>query len=231
MAVTISCLPEEILERIIAYALAPSSAASEIQPAVLRSTSFTRSHSTPFPATHSRPSASRNADFKSFSRAPVYRYSPLLTCTVFARIGTALVFSELHIKTREQCTQLMQLLKQRPDLARCVKALRLDGVWGDSKMLVEALQVPGGRLENFDFCITDPEHGLPGLNECALQVCCETLETLPAVGTVKHLRVRKASDAYLTLPTPNRILEVLGKTIPQWATLVCMNINVPYRTY
>lgn len=218
MAATLTSLPEEILERILAYALAPGSAASEVQPALLKS-SFTRSHSTPFAVNH-RPSSSRPTDFKSFSRAPVYRYSPLLTCTVFARIGTALLLSELHVKSREQCTEVMRMLQQRPDLARCVKALRLDGIWGDSKMLVRALQVPGGRLEDFDFCIADPEHGLPGLDECALQVFCETLAALPAVGSIKHLRVRKASDAYLTLPTPNRILEVLGKTIPQWKTLV-----------
>ena len=213
MAVTLTSLPEEILERILAYALTPNSTSSDSQPALLKS-SFTRSQSTPFPASDRSPST-RSAGFKQFSRTPVHRYTPLLACTVFARIGTALIFSDLHVKTSEQCLELKRILRQRPDLARCVKAVRLDGVWEDSKGLMKALKVSGGRLENFDFCITPQAE-----EESALPVFCEALATLPTVGTVKHLRVRKASDAYLTLSTPNRILEVLGETIPKWRSLV-----------
>ena len=95
MAVTLTSLPEEILERILAYALTPNSTSSDSQPALLKS-SFTRSQSTPFPASD-RSSSNRSAGFKQFSRTPVHRYTPLLACTVFARIGTALIFSDLHV--------------------------------------------------------------------------------------------------------------------------------------
>ncbi|KIP09335.1 hypothetical protein PHLGIDRAFT_333566 [Phlebiopsis gigantea 11061_1 CR5-6] len=215
MTVILTSLPEEILERILAYTLASTSSSSDSQPALLKS-SFTRSQSTPFPVSD----RSRSAGFKQFSRTSVHRYTPLLACTVFARIGTALIFSDLHVKTAEQCSNLKRILRQRPDLARCVKAVRLDGAWGDSKDLVKALSVSGGRLENFDFCITPQAE-----EESALPAFCKALAALPTVGTVKHLRVRKASDAYLTLSTPNRILEVLAQTIPRWGSLETVNIG------
>jgi hypothetical protein len=221
MAISLVSLPEEILERILGLALLPLSPHSENSPTLIKSP-FTRSNSTPFPtASNHLPTSPRTADFRAFSRAPVHRYTPLLTCTLFARIGTALLYSSVHVKGAPQCTLLLRTLEHRPDLARCVRTLRLDGIWGDSKELVRSLNVSGGRLETFDFCITDPEYGMPGLNACAVQLFCDALNMLPSFGTVKHLSIRKASDTYLVLPAPVSILERLTDLIPEWQSLVC----------
>ena len=221
MALSLTSLPEEILERILGLALLPSSTSSSQTPTVVKS-SFTRSTSTPFPSGASRLATSpRTADFRAFSRDPVHRYTPLLTCTLFARIGTALLYSSVHVKSTVQCMQLVRTVEHRPDLARCIRSLRLDGVWGDSKELVRSLSVPGGRLETFDFCITDPEYGMPGLNACAVQLFCDALGMLPSLDTVKRLSIRKAVDTYLVLPAPVSILERLTDIIPEWRSLVC----------
>lgn len=219
MALTLTSLPEEILERILALALAPGKPSSDKQQPAVKS-SVSRSQSAPFPtSTNSLTPFARVADFRSLTRDPVFRYSPLLVSSLFARIGTALLYSAVHLKSPEQCRQLLSTLRQRPGLASCIRTLRMDGIWGDSKKLVKALRVPGARLESFDFCITEPEYGYPG-NVPVLELFCEALSMLPTLRTVKELTVRKAADAYLALPAPNCVLERLSVIIPQCNSLV-----------
>lgn len=225
MSLTLTSLPEEILERILAFVLEPNTPPSDVPPAILK-TGFTRSQSTPFPASAARgapSSTSRPADFRSFSRPPVYRYTPLLSCTLFARIGTPLLYSSVHLKSRARCTQLACTLRARPALARCVRALRADALWGECEALLRALHVPGGRLEQFDFCIADERDG-SSASTPALAQACGALRLLPQLGTVRRLTLRKAADAYLTLPAPNAVLACLGAVIPEWHTLDTVHV-------
>lgn len=220
MSLTLTSLPEEILERILLLALEPKLPSTDTPPAIPK-TSFTRSHSTPFPSSANRYFSSNNrpADFKSFSRSPVYRYTPLLACALFARIGTPLLYASIHLKSRTQCAQLVRTLQGRPGLARYIRALRIDGLWGDSKPLLRSLHVRGGRLERFDFCITDERDASHG-SMPELQMFCDAVGMLPFLGTVKHLTIRKATDAYFVLPVPNCTFDYLSKLIPEWRSLV-----------
>ncbi|EKM53239.1 uncharacterized protein PHACADRAFT_147594 [Phanerochaete carnosa HHB-10118-sp] len=227
MSLTLTSLPEEILERIFSFVLEPRTSSPDVSPVVLK-TSFTRSHSAPFPSSASRGSATSNkirpADFPAFSRPPVHRYTPLLTCTLFTRIGEPLLYFFIHVKSRAQCSQLVYTLRGRPDLARCVRALSIDGLWGDSNPLLRALRVRGMRLERFDFCITS-DHNAPRESTSELDMFCDTLSMLPLFGTVKHLTVRKAANAYLALPAPNSTLECLSRVIPEWRSLESVKIG------
>ncbi|GJE92406.1 hypothetical protein PsYK624_085600 [Phanerochaete sordida] len=226
MSLSLTSLPEEILERILSLALEPSSPPPDVPPAILKA-GFTRSHSAPFPVSAGRASpssSSRPSNFKAFSRTPVHRYTLLLTCTLFARIGTPLLYSSVHLKSRPSCALLGKTLRRRPDLARSVRALRLDGLWGEAALLLRALHVPGARLACFDFCITADREDNDGRGS-DLQQFCDGLGTLPALGTVHRLTIRKTADAYLTLTTPNTVLECLSRVIPVWRSLDTVRIN------
>lgn len=221
MSLSLASLPEEILERILTLALEPSSPPPDVPPAILKA-GFTRSHSAPFPVSAGRapPSSStRPSNFKAFSRTPVHRYTLLLTCTLFARIGTPLLYSAVHLKSRPSCALLGNTLRRRPDLARTVRALRLDGLWGEAALLLRALHVPEGRLARFDLCITADRDDTDGRGS-DLEQFCDALGTLPALGTVHRLTIRKTADAYLTLTAPNAVLQCLSRVIPVWRSLV-----------
>lgn len=226
MASPFSSLPEELLERILALALAPNpNGSGSVPPALLGG--LTRSPSTPFPANLSRATSLRRPMASSgevFSKGPVDRYAPLLTCRTFARIGTPLLYSHLHLKTRDQCVLAMNTMQADPELAQAVRSVRFDGIWLECRAVVNTLVQAGARLEAFDFCISLPESfGAPevpgGAGEAVLSFC-DALSSLPALGTVKRLTIRKTADAYLTLAGPSQILECLSAVVPEWVSLV-----------
>lgn len=220
--VELTSLPEELLERIIALAILPSSL-SPCSPAVPQ-TSLPRSTSAPFPT---RPSSSQSFLPRSISLRSqcssdrsVHRYTPLLTGSLFARIGAAVLYTHVQLSSAAQCAALERTLSSRPDLARRVKSLRVDGVWLELHGLVQSLQVPGGCLDTFDMTIAAVQRYSLGGDSAVARMFCEALTILPTLGTVKSLTVRKAADAYLTLPGPASIIECLSDLIGRWQCLV-----------
>lgn len=227
MSSLLTSLPEELLERIIALAI-PSSSVSSSAPTTPQ-LSLPRSTSAPFP---SRPfslqplSARRNTlvvrPHHTTDRR-VHRYTPLLVNSVFARIGTAVLYSHVHLLSSEQCAAFARTLSTRTDLALRVKSLRVEGVWPELYDLMQTLDVRHGSLEDFDMTIATAEKGSPEDNMSATEEFCAALKMLPRLGTIKSLTVRKTADAYLTLPGPASILECLSNAIEHWESLVSVS--------
>lgn len=224
MAISLTSLPEELLERIIALAVLPASfdpsALAVVAPAL---TGLPRSSSAPFPSrAPSRPLLPRTSSLQVTPvRKPVNRSTPLLTNTLFSRIGTAVLYMHIHLLSREQCTSLIRTLSARPDLARRVRSLRIEGAWSEVYQLLQCLKNTGSsRLEVFDMQVvaSERQNGPPSSTDS--HMFCAALAMLPSVGKVKSLTIRKASDAYLTLPGPASILECLSDTVASWLALV-----------
>ena len=225
MADLLTSLPEELLERIISLAIFPSSTSNlprtALQPSIPRSTSA------PFPSrpfsTHPLSSRKNTLHSRHTPNRRVHRYTPLLVNSVFARIGTAVLYSHIHLLSSGQCAALTRTLASRADLATRVKRLRIDGVWPELHDLMGTLNVPNGSLETFDMTIATAEKGSPEENMAATDEFCAALQVLPVLGTIKTLVIRKAADAYLTLPGPASILECLSDAIERWDSLVSIS--------
>ncbi|KAI0343762.1 hypothetical protein BDW22DRAFT_1419624 [Trametopsis cervina] len=224
MSAQLSSLPEELLERIIALATLPS-------PASAAPSSIPRSQSAPFP---SRPFSTQpflprtnnlRASTASSASRPVHRYTPLLTNTAFARIGTAVLYTHVHLTSSAQCASLAQTLSARPELAQRLKSLRIDGSWPEFLALAQMLRVPHGSLEAFDMTIGGLQRGGPADTSSDVTAFCAALAILPELGTIKSLTVRKTSDTYLTLPGPVTLIECLSNIVAQWQTLQTVHIG------
>ncbi len=215
-------LPEELLERILAHTFAP-------RPSSLASTSpyspapsptpptphlLTRSSSTPFPSAHSPTDNIRPAR----SQVPVY--SPLLTCSLLARVGTPLLYTHLRLTSASQTALLVHTFQACPDLKRAVRTLTLDGIWSNAYDLVQSLIADDGcRLESFDFLI-DAGPGTDTSSDSPLDKFGMALSLLPSFQRLKHITVRKSADAYLTLAGPVRVLGCLSDVVQRWDNLV-----------
>lgn len=88
---------------------------------------------------------------------------------------------------------------------------------------METLNVPNSSLETFDMTIATAGKSSPEENMAATDAFCAALQVLPALGTIKTLVIRKAADAYLTLPGPASILECLSDAIERWDSLVSIS--------
>ncbi|PSR72526.1 hypothetical protein PHLCEN_2v11596 [Hermanssonia centrifuga] len=219
-------LPEELLERILAHTFAPRpsslASTSPYSPAPSPTTPtphlLTRSSSTPFPSAHSRTANIRPAR----SQVPVY--SPLLTCSLLARVGTPLLYTHLRLTSASQTALLVHTFQACPDLKRAVRTLTLDGIWSDVYDLVQSLIADDGcRLESFDFLI-DAGPGTDTSSDSPLDKFGLALSLLPSFQRLKHITVRKSADAYLTLAGPVRVLGCLSDVVQRWDNLETINI-------
>ncbi|KAI0087174.1 hypothetical protein BDY19DRAFT_995249 [Irpex rosettiformis] len=224
MSTLLISLPEELLERIIALAILPSNT-SALPPAALQSP-IPRSTSSPLP---SRPFASQPLCPRKNTLLPVerrvHRYTVLLVSSIFARIGTAVLYSHVHLLSPRQCGALARTLATRTDLAVRVKSLRIEGVWPELHGLMRSLNVEDSSLQAFDMTIATAERGSPEDNLSATEEFCAALKVLPTLGAIKSLAIRKTPDAYLTLPGPASILECLSDVIENWGSLDTIDIG------
>ncbi|KAI0685369.1 hypothetical protein BC835DRAFT_1421301 [Cytidiella melzeri] len=238
MAALLISLPEELLERVIALAILPHSSSSPL-PATFQA-NLPRSTSTPFPSRPFPPQTllPRTTSLVNHSRAGrrVHRYTPLLVSRVFARIGAAVLYCRIHLSTPAQCAALCRTLSTRLDLALRVKSLRIEGTWAEFRGLIQHVNIPGCSLEAFDMTIAATQrHGL-GDSSSATKAFCEGLTTLSTLGTVKSLTIRKAADAYLTLPGPASIMGCLSTVMERWQSLEIVHVGFrlpsgPRRTF
>lgn len=231
MAILLATLPEELLERIIALsvsqAISPSSefpAPAALQPGLTRSSSAPLTTRPLSP----QPQLPRTTSLRTscIVRPKVHRFTPLLVNSLFARIGTAVLYTHIHLTSRTQCIALVRTLSARPDLAQRVKTLRVDGMWPEAHNLLGYLRIAGAKLKTFDMTICSAQRGQTGATASTQAIedaqFCDALELLPTFNSVNTLVIRKTSDAYLTLPGPSRVLECLSVAIGSWKSLVCI---------
>jgi hypothetical protein len=222
MSLLLTSLPEELLERIIALAILPSTF-SNSPPAALLQTSLPRSTSAPLSfrsSSHIPPPRTSSLHSSPTVEYRAHRYAPLLASRLFARIGSAVLYSQIHLHSSNQCAALARTLLTRKDLALRVQKLQIEGVWPEFLDLVQSLNVPGSSLRVFDMSISAPQRHNPEHGLSATTTFCEALRILPNLGTIKSLTIRKTADAYITLPGPASIIDCLSELIDQWNTLV-----------
>lgn len=220
----LTSLPEELLERILVLSvLPPSSSLTQVVVAAPPPTSLPRSSSVPFPC-RSNSSCPRTTSLQApyVDRRSVNRSTPLLTNKQFARIGMAVVYTHIHLLSREQCSSLTRTLSARADLASRIRSLRIDGAWPEVYDLLRVIKGAGTRMTAFDMAISAMDRRDNTAASASAGLFCDALALLPSFGTVKSLAVRKASDAYLTLPGPAGIIECLSEIVGSWGSLVSM---------
>ena len=218
MAINLIDFPEEILERILALALAPTSSVwatpFDAAPHLL----------TRQPLLTAPESLHRDAQGLRTGtlRPPVSAYTPLLVCTHFQRIGTAVLYADVQLTSPAQVRLFLRTLNQRPDLAACVRRLSVGGVRSCVLDLIRVFAAGGDapiRLASFDFCL-DFMNIAPDTLGPDVDAFCLALQLLPTLGSVQHLTVRRAPNAYINLPGPTHILDTLGAIIEDWKSLV-----------
>ncbi|CAL1710911.1 unnamed protein product [Somion occarium] len=215
MACSISRIPEELVERILSYALAPSpSSYSALAP--IRSSS--------------KPDTSLSLFRPSTPSVASFRLSPLLVCKLWLRIGTPLYYRSIHLTSQHQTRLLASLLESQPSLGACIREVRVEGVFSGLVDVVRHLgrcvpaplgfnasgsllgdgQSPGHnckKLEKLD-CRLDGSTSIEDV-----QAFCAAVD---ALGDVKHLVVRKNANAYLTQPGAISVMKSLSDGVRRW---------------
>lgn len=224
MGINLTDFPEEIFERIFTFALAPTLSVWATPIGTVPSL-----HPRQPPTLLTVPEISHSAVGRNGHgtrtgtlHQPVSAYAPLLVCKHFQRIGTPLLYADLRLASPAQASLVLRTLNQRPDLVACVRSLCVGGVWTCILDLVHLFAAGGDepiRLESFDFRL-DFMNIAPNTLSPDVDAFCAALSLLPTIGTVQHLTVRRAPNAYINLPGPMHILETLGGVIEDWGSLV-----------
>ncbi|CAL1710910.1 unnamed protein product [Somion occarium] len=224
MACSISRIPEELVERILSYALAPSpSSYSALAP--IRSSS--------------KPDTSLSLFRPSTPSVASFRLSPLLVCKLWLRIGTPLYYRSIHLTSQHQTRLLASLLESQPSLGACIREVRVEGVFSGLVDVVRHLgrcvpaplgfnasgsllgdgQSPGHnckKLEKLD-CRLDGSTSIEDV-----QAFCAAVD---ALGDVKHLVVRKNANAYLTQPGAISVMKSLSDGVRRWIGIVSIQFS------
>ncbi|KAG1732907.1 uncharacterized protein EDB91DRAFT_661878 [Suillus paluster] len=192
---SLSSFPEELLARILADCVTPP----QVLP--VRPTW----HTQPCPSHLVRPPPPTS------TRA---RLAPLLVSRQFLRIGTPIYYQTLHLPTASHATRVLETLAAQPVLAGAVRRVVLGCVSLESARVLQACD----RIEDVDVCmdvgIEGDAQGGAARDEDA-EALCDALERID----LKHLTIRRASDAYLTLTRPKYLLQRIAKAVPCWPDL------------
>ncbi|KAF5391041.1 hypothetical protein D9757_003959 [Collybiopsis confluens] len=191
-------LPEEVLERILS--LCQISERTLPRPAWL-----------PSPANNG--SSSLSQDRRSIS-ATRTRLAPLLVSKKFYRISIPHYHSTVHITSAEKAGAFLRCLQeQEPTIGLYVRTLVSSSVFP----LLGAVLQCCPNIRSLDICM---DQG-PAAVDAATEELCNALDGLQSIS---HLTLRKASNAYLTLPRVRYILTRLADAVDQWTCLESANI-------
>ncbi|KAH9915996.1 uncharacterized protein B0H18DRAFT_1039517 [Fomitopsis serialis] len=200
MRLTLSTMPEELLERILAFAVTPSS-----------------------PSAPHRPSwhvATPNATKSGI--AP--HATSLLVSRKWLRIATPAFYRHIVLRSDRQTATLAYSLCTNPELGRWVRSIRVEGTY---QILPDVVRFCPA-LEEFDMTVDSGPSGPPApivssqrpptVDAAVVRFCT----SLSCMHRLRNLVIRK--NAYLTLPGPTHIFEELGKAIRRWKYLECVQI-------
>ncbi|KZT70686.1 hypothetical protein DAEQUDRAFT_634406, partial [Daedalea quercina L-15889] len=200
MRLTLSTMPEELLERILAFAVSPSSPSSAQRP-----------------SSHPAHGNTKNSGVPS-------HVAPLLVSRTWLRIATPAFYRHIVLRSATQTTQLAHTFKRNPELGRWVRSLRVDGTYALLPDVVRFCPV----LEEFDMTVDNGAACAQGrqasaprgaeIDAAVVRFCAG----FAAMRRLRHLVIRK--NAYLTLPGPTHIFEQLGEAIRGWKYLESVHI-------
>ncbi|KAG0704025.1 hypothetical protein DFH29DRAFT_914210 [Suillus ampliporus] len=193
---SLSSFPEELLARILADCVTPPQVFPVRPPW----------HTQPFfpcPSLLARPPPPTS------TRA---RLAPLLVSRQFLRIGTPIYYQTLHLPTAVHAARVLETLTAQPVLAGTVRRVVLGCVSLEGARVLRVCE----RIEDVDICM---DVGIEGNAHAAAdqdaEALCDVLERID----LKHLTIRKTSDAYLTLTRPKYVLQRIAKAVPCWPNL------------
>ncbi|KAH9831998.1 uncharacterized protein C8Q71DRAFT_276314 [Rhodofomes roseus] len=200
MPLTLSNMPEELQERILAFAVTP-----DMPSPVHR------------PSWHTAITGARRPTV-----AP--RVAPLLVSRTWLRIVTPIFYRHIVLRSDRQAAMLAHSLRCNPELGRWVRSIRVEGTY---QMLPDVVQFCPA-LEEFDLTVDNgssspPAQGArsqrpPSIDAAIVRFCA----SFACMRRLRHLVIRK--NAYLTLPGPTHIFEQLGKAIGTWKYLESVHI-------
>ncbi|KAI0079772.1 hypothetical protein K474DRAFT_1730143 [Panus rudis PR-1116 ss-1] len=130
MPASFATIPEELVERILSYVLAPAPSPASRKP------------DSPHPTWHP----------KSSSNDPPSPAAALLVCKTWLRIGTPLYYHAVSLASSTQTRALATLLRTQPQLRPLVRDLTVDGLWANLGDLVSALG-PHVSLQRLDILL------------------------------------------------------------------------------
>ncbi|KAG1874926.1 hypothetical protein F4604DRAFT_1880796 [Suillus subluteus] len=195
---SLSSFPEELLARILADCVTPP----QVLP--VRPPWHTQSIFFPRPSHLARPTPHTS------TRAPL---SLLLVSRQFLRIGTPIYYQTLHLPTATHAARVLETLIAQPVIADAVRCVVLGCVSLEGARVLRACE----KIEDVDICMDVYEANPRGdaAEDQDAQALCDALDRLD----LKHLTIRRISDAYLTLTRPKYLLERITKAVPGWFNL------------
>ncbi|KIK57447.1 hypothetical protein GYMLUDRAFT_229341 [Collybiopsis luxurians FD-317 M1] len=198
---SIDTLPEEVLERILSLCQISESP-------------LTRPNWLPASTPISQPSQARDGRSASAIRT---RLSPLLVSKKFYRISIPHYYSTIYLTSAKQTAAFLHSLQtQEHTVGPYVRTLVSSCIF---PLLGAALQ-HCNNLRAIDICV-DSGPAPSGSVDHATEAFCNALDAFEGI---KHLTLRKASNAYLTLPRVRHVLTRLAITVEKWTSLESANI-------
>ncbi|KAG1855144.1 hypothetical protein DFJ58DRAFT_786343 [Suillus subalutaceus] len=195
---SLSSFPEELLARILADCVTPP----QVLP--VRPPWHTQPIFFPRPSLLARPTPHTS------TRAPS---SLLLVSRQFLRIGTPIYYQTLHLPTATHAARVLETLISQPIIADAVRRVVLGCVSLEGARVLRACE----KIEDVDICMDVYEANPRGdaAEDQDAQALCDALDRLD----LKHLTIRRISDAYLTLTRPKYLIERITKAVPGWPNL------------
>ncbi|KZT03662.1 uncharacterized protein LAESUDRAFT_330668 [Laetiporus sulphureus 93-53] len=206
MPLTISCMPEEILEHILQFAVVTSSPSAGYRPSWHSMKGYVPSGNS--------------------TRVPAH-IAPLLVSRTWRRIATPLHYRHVVLRTARNTALLAGTLRTSPELGELVRSIRIEGTFDALVDVVCSCR----NLEAFDMTVDNGSAPpvAPGMISSAQADPHEAdakvfkfCSSFAKMRKIRHLVIRK--NAYLTQPGPTLIFEQLGKAITSWKHLETVNI-------
>ncbi|KAL4251168.1 hypothetical protein ABKN59_004937 [Abortiporus biennis] len=193
--VTLTQLPEELIERILRMVMISNQERFETSSALRHNIS---SYPTP-------------------PRVRTQRYATLLVSSTWLRIGTPLLYHTVSLRTQDDADRFIAALVNNSTLASLVRTISVKGMY---EGMLEIFQYCT-ELESLDFVVSQiPTNSMSDVDDGTLEFC----EGLDCISDLKQLVIRKSNQTYLTHPGPQLVLNHLAQNVSRWHSLETLRI-------
>ncbi|KAJ4474359.1 hypothetical protein J3R30DRAFT_3508296 [Lentinula aciculospora] len=194
-------LPEELTEQIISLCVTAPFEPPNPRPNWLASAASTS------------PSSLKKRNYPAIRT----RLAPLLVSKDFHRIAIPHYYSTVHIASQNQAEAFLRTLRAQeclvaPHVRRFVSA----GIFPSLGAILKRCTV----IHDIDFCLDSGSVPSGGM-EHFMEEFCDALDGLKGI---RRLSLRKATNAYLTLPRIRYVLTRLAAAIESWSYLESANV-------
>ncbi|KAJ3777239.1 hypothetical protein FB446DRAFT_718627 [Lentinula raphanica] len=144
------------------------------------------------------------------------RLAPLLVSKDFHRIALSHFYDTVHIGSPNQAAAFLVALRTQGNIASFVRRIVCSGIFPSLGAILQCCK----NISDIDFCLdasATPSNGV----RYDLQEFCDALDGLEMI---RRLTLRKAHNAYLTLPRTRYVLTRLAATVQSWSKLESANV-------